>query len=189
MAFLLGRSDASMFDHDSSAGVAAEVLVFIDEQTFLSVAREEYHFPISNIHLAEFVGVLLSAHLLHLPAVAATARDFVSAQGLPPRFASAVLHTDRQSLCPDCQGCPLLQALHRRIMRLYNLETGQIWVQWTRRADPWMLPVNAAARRRRSRTVFPVAFTELGSMLPRNSELQVALLEMAAAWLTRPSSI
>ena len=185
LAFLAARSDASMHANGRSAGIAAEVLVFIDHQRYERIAHATYHFPISNIDVAELVAVLLSAVLLSSPTTALRARAFAAAEGVAPRFASAALHTDRDGLVPDCRRCSVLEALKRRIMPLYNLAADDIRVQWTRREDPWMVPMDTAARGSREKMVIPVSFSILGSVLHRNADLQVTLYRMSAAWMVR----
>ena len=93
---LVGRSDASMHRSGVSAGIGGEAILFYDHQHWEVIATLQYHISTADIHVAEWMGVLLITHAFTQPETVEQIRGCLSCD------AEIVIHTDRQTLTPDC---------------------------------------------------------------------------------------
>ena len=172
---LVARSDASMCVRKDSctAGVAAEVLLWWDHQRSRRLCWCSYHLRISDLHIAEWIGILLSAWLLcHVP-------DQSIKDAGPIRHVD--VHTDRQNLAPDCGGCPTWSELSKEISSIYSRAARPLSVTWTDRQAGFMRPVHYLARDARQQRVVRINECCLHALLTRNDRLHLALLAMDRA--------
>ena len=116
---LVGRSDASMHRSGVSAGIGAEAILFYDHQHSEVIATLKYHISTANIHVAEWMGVLLITHAFTQPEAVKQVRGYLSCD------AEIVIQIDWQILAPWF-GCTLQGDPYWIIIKFYTDLTEQV---------------------------------------------------------------
>ena len=143
-------------DHGRNlAGIAAHVRVLDLHRQILTGLDAQIHISVRDIHEAEIIGTELSLWLLGH-------RDFHDCrEAYEQRHRVGLVHTavvvncDRQGAFTD--RCQDHESVVRKLQAqvLARFPGCALQLEWLSRCDPWMAPVNAAARQARRAMVAP----------------------------------
>ena len=141
-AHISSCSDASVRSHDGrprSAGVAVQTCLSIfqgSEIRVLPVASRMFHIPVTDIDVAERIGVLAGAYMIRCKADLILAIIKEERCVLEP---SISLYTDRQCLLQTLPRCSAFKVLCDRLINQFGLEqqTG-VLLLWERRESNFM---------------------------------------------------
>ena len=171
------RSDASILK-EMTAGIHYEVLVCVDRNNgtgteTLSIGERGLHVPVSDIDIAERLGVLAAMYMMVQKRVPIRNSMLQLAGHIQP--SSILLFTDRQSLQVTLPKCEAFRFLREKIQDAYGLNIDMpVDVRWECRDREYIQVVDEHAREEWSRIVTPIHFLFDDSF--------VEIINMSAGW-------
>ena len=163
-AYIATRSNASAHPNRESVGVAVDVVLVIEElngsPSITLIARQSFHLPVSNIDVAERIGVLVGMDLI------LDSRDEIQDQianagaRLQPPI---LLHVSRQCLVntlPDCLAFAFLRTSLVGFLR-ENLvdqldQDGCVVLRWEQCTSEFMRIIGREAKKATQKKVCPM---------------------------------